>query len=120
MDIDINKKEKYQLIGQRIREAREAKGLTQAQLSEKLRPGLTATAVSLYEKGDRDVPVDFLATIAEITGVSVAYLATGKSEDTSSIHVALRADRDLWKNKKARDQVLDFIEFIKKKTSDKK
>lgn len=116
----MDKKSKYEKIGQRIREVREAKGLTQAQLSGKLQSPLTATAISLYEKGSRDVPVNVLSEIAEITEVSVEYLATGELDDAPPISVALRADKDLWKNERARGQVLDFIEFIKKKTSDKK
>ena len=57
-----------------------------------------------------------LTKIAKITGVSVEYLATGKLDSPPPIKVALRADKDLWKNEKAREQVLDFIDFVKKKT----
>lgn len=112
----MDRKQKYIQIGQRLRKAREAKGLTQAQLSEQLRIPLTPTAISLYEKGEREVSVDVLTEIARITNFSIEYLATGKLEDPESIKVALRADKDLWKNEKARTQVLDFIEFVKKKS----
>lgn len=116
----MDRKNNYEQIGQRIREVREAKGMTQTQFGEKLRIPLTATAISLYEKGEREVSVDVLTEIAKITNTSFEYLATGNRGNGSSINVALRADKDLWKNPKAREQVLDFIEFIKKKTSDKK
>jgi len=110
----MDRKQNYIQIGQRIRNVREAKGLTQTQLGDRLRVPITATAISLYEKGDREVSVDVLAEIANKTEVSVEYLATGKLEGSPPIQVALRADKDLWKNEAARTQVLDFIEFIKK------
>lgn len=116
----MDKKAKYLEIGQRIKQARETKGLTQAQLGEKLASSVTATAISLYESGDREVGVDVLAEMAKILDVSVEFLATGKHGEAPSINVALRADKDLWKNQKARKQVLDFIEFVKKKSEDKK
>ncbi|HCC25075.1 MAG TPA: hypothetical protein DEP85_06170 [Holosporales bacterium] len=114
----MDRKQNYIQIGQRIRNVREAKGLTQTQLGDRLRVPITATAISLYEKGDREVSVDVLAEIANKTEVSVEYLATGKLEGSPPIQVALRADKDLWKNEAARTQVLDFIEFIKKKSSE--
>lgn len=114
----MDRKQNYVQIGQRIRDVRESKGLTQSQLGEKLKVPLSATAISLYEKGDREVSVDVLSDIAEITDVSVEYLATGKLDNSPTIQVALRADKDLWKNKKARAQVLDFIEFIKNKVDE--
>ena len=116
----MDKRIKYQQIGQRIKEAREAKGLTQAQLGEKLNVKVTATAISLYEKGDRDVPVDVLTEIANLTGVALEYLASGVLNSNPSISIALRADKDLGKNEKARKQVLDFIEFMKNKVDNEK
>lgn len=114
-----DRKKRYEQIGQRVKEVRESKNLTQAQLAEKLTVPLTATAISLYEKGEREISVDVLAEIAKMTDVSVEYLATGKLDTAPSINVALRADKDLWKNKNARKQVLDFIEFMKKKVDEK-
>lgn len=107
-------------IGRRIKEARESKGLTQQQLADKLTAPLTATAISLYEKGSRDVPVDVLSEIAKLTDASFEYLASGTLTDGHTIQVALRADKDLYKNEHAQKQVLDFIEFVKKTANGKK
>lgn len=115
----MNRKNKYEQIGQRMRDVRETKGLTQTQLAEQLHSPLTATAISLYENGEREVPVDTLAEIAKITGVSVEYLVMGRLFNAPTINVALRADKDLWRNKTARKQVLDFIEFMKRKAGEK-
>ena len=61
----MDRKTNYQQIGKRIKEVREAKKLTQAQLAEKLHAPLTATAISLYENGEREVSVDVLTEIAK-------------------------------------------------------
>ena len=118
--VDKNR-EKFQEIGQRIKKAREVKGLTQGRLGKKLSKPLTATAISLYESGIRDVGVDVLTEIAEMLDVKLVYLIKGYTKDESAppIQVALRADKDLWNNQKTREQVLDFIEFVKKKTRTK-
>jgi transcriptional regulator with XRE-family HTH domain len=119
-NINMDRKSNYIQIGKRIKEARDVKGLTQGQLAEQLSTPLTPNAISLYEKGEREISVDVLTEISKITDVSFEFLATGSYGDTTDINIALRADKDLWKNQKAREQVLDFIEFIKKKTKDKK
>ena len=114
-------KSKYQKIGYRIRKAREAKGWTQSQLGEKLSKSLTATAISLYESGSREVGADVLVEIADLLDVRLNYLIKGYMEDeeTPSVKVAPRSDKDLWNNQKSREQILDFIEFVKKKAESK-
>lgn len=106
----------FEEVGKRIRLARENKELTQSQLGNKLTKPLTATALSLYESGDREVSVSVLVEIAEILDVKLEYLIKGSGEgddNAESIQLALRSDKDLWNNKKARDQVIDFIDFVK-------
>lgn len=104
-------------IGERIRNARESKGLTQTELGKQLKEPVTATAISLYEKGMRDVGVDALAEIADILDVSFEYLAKGKTSEEPSIKVALRADKDLQNNENAVQQITDFIDFVKQNTN---
>lgn len=53
--------------GERIRQYRKEKGLTQGELGEKL--GLTASAVMRYERGQRKVSVDLLRRIADVLEV---------------------------------------------------
>lgn len=67
-----------QEIGGRIRKARELAGLTQADLGRQI--GVQAAAVSKYEKGDADPGTVTLAKIAEIGGVTVDWLVTGKGD----------------------------------------
>ncbi len=108
----------YKAIGKRIRDAREAKGLTQGQLGEKLSKPLTATAISLYEKGGRAVALDVLTEIANILNVPQEFLIKGTRE-APSIKVALRADKDLVNNPKAIGQIEDFINYIKDRADEK-
>ena len=80
-------------VGQRLREAREASGLTQRELSFE---GCTAAYVSRIEAGARVPSLQILHEFAKRLGVSPKYLATGQpaGEDVSSelleAEVALR------------------------------
>ena len=56
----------------RIREARAAKGWTQAELAE--RAGVTQQSIQRYESGAREPRADALVGIARACGVSVSYL----------------------------------------------
>ena len=80
-------------VGQRFRQAREAAGLTQRELSFE---GCTAAYVSRIEAGARVPSLQILHEFAKRLGVTAEYLATGRpdGEDVSSelleAEVALR------------------------------
>jgi tetratricopeptide (TPR) repeat protein len=78
-------------LGQRLRRAREAAGLTQRQLAFE---GCTAAYVSRIEAGARVPSLQILREFARRLGVSVDALATGRAEELSSdlleAEVALR------------------------------
>lgn len=114
-----DKKIDLQEIGKRIKELRENKNITQSQLGEMLSNPITPTAISLYEKGEREPGLDVLEDIAEKLGISLDFLINGHTDKlgTPSIKVALRADKELWNKPKTQEQILDFIDFVKKKKS---
>ncbi|MVM36532.1 helix-turn-helix domain-containing protein [Spirosoma sp. HMF3257] len=58
-----------QKVGQQIREARKAKGLTQKELGEKL--GVGESAVNKYETGKVNPSVDTLHKIAIVLGAAL-------------------------------------------------
>lgn len=62
--------------GERIGRLRQEKGLTQVALAEAL--GITSQAISKWERGQSFPDVSRLDELAEILGVAVAYLLTGK------------------------------------------
>ncbi len=103
--------DRYQKIGQRIREAREGANLSQKDLAEKLGFG-SSTAISLIEMGDRRVSVEDLEKIANELHIDIKVLLDQES-DKSDLAFALRAQKDL--STTAKKQILDFIEFVKAK-----
>ncbi len=60
-------------VGELIREARTAAGLTQAELAKKV-DGVTATDISKAERGEKDLTQAALKQIAKATGVTQASL----------------------------------------------
>src|SRR3990170_2523755 len=65
------------LVGERLRAARVAKGLSQRALSF---PGCTAAYISRIEVGDRIPSLQLLREFGRRLGVSADYLATGEAE----------------------------------------
>ncbi|MCI4458379.1 MAG: helix-turn-helix transcriptional regulator [Thermocrinis sp.] len=60
-----------QLIGQRLRQARQSVGYTQEEVSQKL--GITRDDLSLFESGRKSPPISLLRKLAKLYGVFVSY-----------------------------------------------
>jgi transcriptional regulator with XRE-family HTH domain len=60
-----------QLIGQRLKQARETVGYTPAEVSQKL--GITKDELSLFESGKQSPPISLLRKLAKLYGVFVSY-----------------------------------------------
>lgn len=73
----------------RIREAREAAGISQSQLAERL--GINATTLSGYETGRHDPKSDTLILIAEICHTSIDFLLNRTTVKTKTL--SLEAQR---------------------------
>lgn len=58
-------------VGQKIKEAREEKGLTQKELGEHL--GYSAMGISYFEQGVREIKLADLERLAEFFGKSLSY-----------------------------------------------
>lgn len=69
------------ILGNRIRDLRENKDLTQKELSEMI--GLTPKMISFYENAQRTPPIDVLMKLAKIFNVSVDYLIGNHISDSS-------------------------------------
>lgn len=65
-DREFSIKRFYEDVGERVRQARQGKGLTQAQVAAKL--GLTRSSVANLEAGRQRVPVHVLAMLVEHFG----------------------------------------------------
>ena len=71
--MDINEESSAHRVGARIRAIRNAKGMSQAELGEKV--GLNADRIQKYENGVRKPKADMLKSIADALGVSTLALA---------------------------------------------
>lgn len=108
----------YKEIGKRIKTARERAGLSQEEFGKKL-GDYSPTAISLYEQGERKISLEALATVAKILNITLQELVEGYTEDSPSIKMALRADKDLQNNAEIQNQIVDYIEFLKQRKTSK-
>lgn len=65
-------------FGKRLREMREEKGLTQAELAKLA--SLGESTISFYESGKREPSYNVLITLADILNTTPNYLLVGKDE----------------------------------------
>lgn len=114
MNVEERKTINYKAIGHKIRQIREGAGLSQEELG-KLSGGLSAASISLYENGERRMSLETLSLVAGVLNIGFEELISDYAEDVPSIRLALRADKELKSNEKAQKQILEFIEFVKKK-----
>lgn len=73
-------------LGKRIANLRKEKGYTQEGLAEKL--GVSPQAVSKWENDQTCPDISILPLLAEMLGVSIDELLTGKSKDDPVVHLA--------------------------------
>jgi transcriptional regulator with XRE-family HTH domain len=76
-DVDVQ-------IGSRIRERRNALGLTQEELGKALRDSLSHQQIQKYEKGENSISCARLVQIAEALGVTAGSLLEGVSAKSGS------------------------------------
>ena len=72
----------YKIMGERLRNARQAKGLTQDKLAEIL--DVSIAFLSRIESGKTRINLVRLNEICTITGVSESYILNGTSESSPS------------------------------------
>lgn len=90
------------MLGARIASLRRAAGMSQAELAQRLK--ISPSTVGMYEQGRREPALDTLAAMAEIFGVTIDFLVTGKA-DTGEEQASL--DRLLRDRVTVADQRLD-------------
>ena len=82
----------YNEIGKILREAREAKGLTQGDIATKL--GITKQGVSLIEHGRSKPPLDRLEAFASLVGVSLVVEAIPPTDERKVLAASILAHID--------------------------
>lgn len=96
-------------LGQRIRQAREAIGLSQRDFSEAV--SKDQTAISEYETGKRKVPAVELSLFAQVLQVPVAYFYEGELQPNDLDHLILREFHSL-PSLAARQTVLQMVRAL--------
>jgi transcriptional regulator with XRE-family HTH domain len=77
--MNLDDKKFLQTIGSAIRDLRDARGMTQAQLAEAC--GLHRTFIGSVERGERNVAILNLRRIAKSLRVSLAELFVGRAKN---------------------------------------
>lgn len=101
------------LIGKRIREHREALGMSQIDLA-RLAEKKSATYVALIEGGERNVSTSDLLKIAKALGTTIATLTgdDSKAVPVGDIRYALNTEKHL--TNEDRETLLHIIDTMKK------
>lgn len=74
------------MLGARVAALRKAAGMNQKQLAQELK--ISPSAVGMYEQGRREPPLETVAALAKLFGVSIDFLVTGEPA-TESEHEML-------------------------------
>lgn len=124
-DVDIQ-------VGSRIRERRNALGMTQEELGKALRDSLSHQQIQKYEKGENSISCARLVQIAEALGVSAGSLLEGVSaksgnalhepparayeHETTYDKKALNIAIESLPNADMRKAVVDFLKIVSDNT----
>lgn len=109
----MSNKEITTSVAERLREAREASGLSQGQAAKKLE--MHRPTISEIEAGRRKVPASELEKFAELYGVSVEWIVTGPTSDSNADARILMAARELSKMSEGDlDRLMKTLRMLKK------
>lgn len=90
-------------LGIRLKQERERLGLTQEDVAKRV--GITAAALSNYERGIRDPDTELLAKLANVYGVSTDYLL-GLVDDPNPVQLAANT------NEQTKDRLPDWVKSL--------
>lgn len=99
----------YKKIGENIKKAREARGLSQQEFGEKI--GASTAAISLFESGERKPGLESIGQMAKVLDVSLKELIEGYDKPLAYVSFSYRIseDGDHDKLKKAMEEVAKKI-----------
>lgn len=100
-------------VAERLREAREASGLSQGQVAKKL--DLHRPTISEIEAGRRKVSAEELTDFSKLYGVSIEWIVSGNEGDDSSDAKLLIAARELSKMSDSDlDRLMKMLRMLRK------
>ena len=104
-------------IGKRIAELRKQKNMSQLELAKAL--NVAPSTIGMWETDQRAMKDDSIRQLSKYFGVSTDYILNGnESKKDPNLLVATHVDDDL--TEKQKQEVQDFIEFIKMRDHNKK
>lgn len=80
------------MVGKNIKKAREAKGLSQEQLAERL--NVTRQAVSNWERGKSEPDIETLQRLSDVLEISVEELIYGETKKRVSKDISIKIGSD--------------------------
>lgn len=92
-----------------FRQLRLQSGMTQPELAVRL--GVSRSAVSMYERGEREPDLTTLATIAKVFGVDMNYLTGAEVGADEFTYALYNETRDL--SEENRQKLLEMARFFK-------
>jgi transcriptional regulator with XRE-family HTH domain len=99
-------------INERLRQAREASGLSQGQVAKKM--GLHRPTVTEIEAGRRKVSGDEVSEMAKLYNVSVTWIINGPGEDHAGDDRVLLAARELSKmSNEDLDRLMNMLHMLR-------
>jgi transcriptional regulator with XRE-family HTH domain len=99
-------------INERLRQAREASGLSQGQVAKKM--GLHRPTMTEIEAGRRKVSGDELSQLSKLYDVSVAWIINGLEESDTSNDKILLAARELSKmSNEDLDRLMNMLHMLR-------
>ena len=97
----------YELIGKRLKEAREQVGLTQEQAARAI--GLVREQLSYYETGRREIDLLSLEKLANLYGYTLSYFLEEEPQTEKELTLAFRAEEIAEEDLEAMAWVQRFI-----------
>lgn len=113
-------------IGDRLKHLRKENNLTQKDMAEKL--GIHSNTISMYEKGNRNIPSTMIKKISDAFNISTDYLLRGEEtkekQEFSSLDESLLKDENYLnltlKNMLKDSQMVAFQDYKSWSVEDKK
>ena len=107
-------------IGMKLRKAREAAGLTQQPLGDKI--GYSSMGISYLEQGIRTIKIEHLEKIAPILNVSVSYFLDPSTTYSypNTFYGRIKGEMDDERKKEVNQKIADFDKYVDSLLNDKK
>lgn len=107
-------------IGDRLRKARERKGISQLEVSNRI--NINNKTLSRYEKGNSEPDFNTLKSLAELYDVTIAYFFDEKKDEEYDLKELLKDKKVTWGeedlNEEEKQRAIEIINILLNKQKD--